>query len=417
MPVNLKLIPPPAARPHPPVWWVWLLLLAVMLLGGMAEAILSNTTKTEVNGEAFWSTALGLPSLFWLTLLLMRITWYKGQSATAQSKDNDRERLLCRETIRGQRFLPVLGVSLHSAFREPEDSDGQKQWDALLQKSQAFKTQPSWKNNEGVRHSRLARMAGESAGQMLSRGLKKTLEELSQVLASVSDDIPLALLLENHSSLPESETEEIWQESWIASQIKQPVTRIEGNGLAAADRWLDTWSGEQSMLLIIAVQVVPEQTEGSAECIVGLLLGDPQIMPEFMPLARLHRPEQAYQTGDEDLHYALRQSLDWVPVVADTVKRGWLVGVTPEWHMSIATGLQAIHSPINAGQDLCDLGKTLGYPGPAAPWLAIACATEGARRGEMQLIVSGNNHENLPLWVTLVTPAEKSKEDSLLIKS
>lgn len=405
MAVNLKTLPALAVRPHPPVWWGWLLLLAGMLLLGMADAILSNTTKAQVNAEAFWMTALKLPSLLWLVLLTLRMAWYKGRLATANAKDEDRNRMLRRETLRGQRSLHVFGASLHTALREPNDTDGQQHWDALLAKTQALRTQPSWKSDEGVRHSRLIRKEGENAEQLLTRGIRKTLEELSQLLSLLPDETPLALLLESDSSLPEKQIATLWQACLEASHIRQPMTPIEGTGLGAVDAWLDHRRHEHTLLLVIALQVVPDSLDNSAESVVGLLLGNSQIAYSLTPIARLHRPEQMHHTDITDLHYALRQSLEWVPTTADTVKNGWLVGVTPSWQEGLATGLQAIQSPINIGQDLCDFGQTLGYPGPAAPWVTLACASAGAERGDVQLIVSGDNHENTPLWVTLVTPA------------
>jgi len=75
--------------------------------------------------------------------------------------------------------------------------------------------------------------------------------------------------------------------------------------------------------------------------------------------------------------------------------------------MAIATGLLALKSPINIGQDLRDLNATLGYPGPAAPWVAIASATQGCGNGAAQLIVSGDNGMETPLWVTVVKPAKE----------
>ncbi|MGV3347113.1 hypothetical protein ACGVWS_15810 [Enterobacteriaceae bacterium LUAb1] len=405
MPVNLKLIPAPAVRPRPPVRWVWLLLLVVMLLGGTAKTILSTISRTESHSEAFWASALGLPALFWLILLALRITWYNGQLAIAQRRDNDRERRLRHDIQRGQRYLNVLGMSLYSALREPEDADGTQQWNAVQGKVKGIKTQPSWKGHEGVRHSRLPLVNSESAEQMLSRALKSTLEELSIVLSSLPHETPLALLLERHSSLPENLVEEIWQDNWAASQIRQTVTRMEGGGLTTVDKWLDDSNNARSLLMIIAIQVRPEQTEGSAECIVGLLLGNKSISPEVVPLARLHRPEMMHHTSNDDFQYALQQSLGWVPITADAVKSGFLVGVNPAWHMTIATGLQAIHSPINAGQDLYDVGHLLGYPGPAAPWVAITCAVRACQCSASQLIVSGDDGNSTPLWVTMVTLA------------
>ncbi|ELY5929038.1 hypothetical protein SNN97_000376 [Cronobacter turicensis] len=410
MSVNLKLIPAPAIRPRPPAWWGWLLLLIVMLLGGMADAILSNMSRKETNAEEFWTSALGLPALLWLILLALRITWYKGQLATVHSKDQERDRQLRREMQRGQRYLNVFAMSLHSALREPEDADGSKQWDLLQGKVKGLKTQPSWQSHEGIRHSRLVQVNGESAEQMLSRGLKKTLEELSPVLSSLPDETPLALLLESNSSLPEHLVEKTWHDSWAASQIRQTVMRIEGGGLAAIDKWLDDLRNEHSLLMVISSQINPKNPEGSAESIVGLLLGGGTVSPELVPHARLHRPEMVHHNGSDDFEYALKQSMEWVPIAADEVKNGFLVGVKPTWHMTIATGLQAIQSPINAGQDLHDLGYTLGFPGPVAPWVAITCAVRACQFSDSQLIVSGNNRDNTQLWVTLVTSAEKQYE-------
>lgn len=409
MPVNLKLIPTPAIKPRPPVWWAWLLLMVFMLLGGMADAIVSNMSRTEINSQEFWTSALGLPSLLWLILAVLRVTWYQGQLGMARSRDKERDRQLYREIQRGQRYLNVFGMSLHSALRKPEDADGVKQWDALQGKVKALKNQPSWQSHEGIRHSRLALADGEDTGQMLGRGLKTTLEELSFVLSSLPQEMSVSLLLESNSSLPESQVEEIWQKSWAASQIRQFVIRLEEGGLSAVDKWLDDSRNAHSLLMIIALQVRPEHPEGSAENIVGLLLGGNQVSPDSEPLARLHRPEMMHHTEADDFQYALKQSMDWVPVAASQVKSGFLVGVNPVWHMAIATGLQAIQSPINPGQDLHDLGNTLGYPGPAAPWVSIACAVEACHRSDSQLIVSGNNQDNAPLWVTMVTPAEKQQ--------
>ena len=69
MAVNLKLIQAPAIKPQPPVCWMWLLLLVVVLLAGTVGTILNSTAKPQINANAFWETALGLPCLgnlsFW----------------------------------------------------------------------------------------------------------------------------------------------------------------------------------------------------------------------------------------------------------------------------------------------------------------------------------------------------------------
>ncbi|MBX9265171.1 hypothetical protein K5962_29020, partial [Klebsiella pneumoniae] len=90
----------------------------------------------------FWQTALILPALFWLILLALRIAWYKGLLSMADGWDNDREQLLSREIQRGRRHLAILGVSLHTALRPPDDRDGKGQREALRNNTPALKTQP-----------------------------------------------------------------------------------------------------------------------------------------------------------------------------------------------------------------------------------------------------------------------------------
>ncbi|MFZ4833273.1 hypothetical protein [Rouxiella sp. Mn2063] len=405
MPINLKLIPAPATLPRRPKWWIWLLLLLAGLVGGTAYAILNNGTKAEVNTETFWSTALLIPALFWLTLLLLRLIWHNGQQSMAYHWDKDRELALLRETQRGRRSLQVLGASLHSALRKLDDTKGEMQWSALQAKAQALKTQASWLSDEGLRHSRLVRHESETPEQLLSRVLSETLDDISQLLASVPADMPLAVLVESNTSVPHEQLQAIWQQSWAVSPIRQSVTHMTGSGLTVIDQWLDQDINKLSLLLVVALQVAPEQPKGTAEAVVGLLFGSAQTTTDLAPVAILHRPEQAHQTSVQDLHYALHQSLDWAPVAAEQVTCGWLVGVETVWHEAIATGLKALPSPINIGQDLQDLDKTLGYPGPAAPWLAIAAAADGSSGGEPQLIVSGDGSINTPLWATVVMPA------------
>lgn len=411
MAVNLKLIPPPAPRPRPPVWWVWLLLLTVMLLAGLADTILSNLSRPAVNTEAFWSSALGLPALGWLVLLALRITWYKGQSATAQSRDKARDQLLRHEIQRGQRYLNVPGVSLHSALREAGDTDGEKQWQAFGGKQKGLKTQPTWHSEEGERHSRLIREAGESDSQMLRRILQKTLDELAPALSSLPDDIPLALLLESNSSLPADEITAAWQAALAESGIRPPTSRLTGSGLAAVDEWLDDPHNARALLLIIAFQVVPQQTAGSAESIVGLLLAGQALPLESAPVARLHRPEKMHHLTDDDFQYALNQALMWVPLAPEAVKQGFLAGVASSWHPVLSGALLALHAPLNVAQACNDFSETLGYAGPAMPWLAVSCAAAACRGGEPQLIISGDNQAHTPLWVTLVTAVKEESQD------
>lgn len=96
----------------------------------------------------------------------------------ADGWDNDREQLLSREIQRGRRHLAILGVSLHTALRLPDDRDGKGQREALRNNTPALKTQPSWWSDEGIRHSRLLRIGDETPEQLVRRIMSNTLNEL-----------------------------------------------------------------------------------------------------------------------------------------------------------------------------------------------------------------------------------------------
>lgn len=404
MPVNLKHIPPPAARPNPPVWWVWALLLLLALVAGIGYALYSSHTPSGTNTQAFWEIALEIPSLIWLGLLVLRIVWFKGGEAMSDGWDKEREYRLDCEIRRGQRALQVLGVSLHSALRPVDDADGQAQWVAFLKGEQALKTQASWTSNQGTRHSRLPHAKDETAEQVLERVLRKITEDVAGMLSAFSADTPVTLLLEYESASGESMADAVWQSCLARSDILQPIARTEENGLAVVDSWLDSHNNTPSLLLVIAFQIAPEKSEGTAEAAVGLLFGNPDIQNSLLPLAILHRPEQTHQPDTESLHYALKQALNWGPVLPENVTCGWRVGVDNAWQEGIATGLMALSCPLNTGSDLHNIDSILGYPGPAAPWVAIACATAQSNSVGPQLIVSGEYSQSSSLWATLVSP-------------
>ncbi|MFH7125928.1 hypothetical protein ACHWUR_00855 [Klebsiella pneumoniae] len=143
---------------------------------------------------------------------------------------------------------------------------------------------------------------------------------------------------------------------------------------------------------------------------VSLLLASPQVAADLMPLALLHRPEQVKGISHEAFHYAFARAFDWAALPAEAVPAGWLVGIKMNYHQPIATGLIALSSPINIGRDFYNLDSSLGYPGVAAPWVAIAGAIVRYGDDKSQLIVSGDGFADQPLWATVITPLPLSSE-------
>ncbi|MBD9642652.1 hypothetical protein IB231_03300 [Pantoea sp. PNT02] len=411
MAINFRQVPTALKQPELPRWWIWLLLLALFLVSGTAYQMSVNMENKAIDAEAFWEKALVIPAAIWLTLLVLRMVYYSCDIATVDKLNAKREKAIQQQVQLGQRYLNILDVSLHTALRFPDDQDGKKQWQAIQQKQQALKTQPSWQSERGIRHSRLNATADQSPEQILNQTMSATINQLSKTLASFPSDLPLHLLLENHIGMPDINFQKMWQQHFNDAHIQQAIEWLHGSGLQAIDEWLDHRSNKSSLLLVLAVNFSPIQLEGSAESLVYLLLANPGLPDSPKPLAQLHRPEQAYSVTEEDLNYAVQHAALWGDATTEQIKSGWLVGIHSSWQQRVAMALKALSLPLNIGQDLHDINSTLGYPGPAACWLTIACASSSLNEGP-QIMLSGTGLETEQLWATLIVPAKDQNSNT-----
>ncbi|WP_280282017.1 hypothetical protein [Pseudomonas sp. BN415] len=395
------------ATPTPPSTWIWLLLLASLLVMGLGVSLWLGGDSMAQQPAAFWRMALGVPFLIGCVLGFLRALVYLGALSVAEGWDEAREQDLIRKMRRGRRSLQVLGVSLQTALRSAGDQAGTAQLDALCRDARALTVQASWQGS-AVRHSHLPRAADESPEQLLLRVLPPVLAELASVLARLPDDKPLALLMEADSTLSPHELQRVWRHVWLESGIRQPLTTVNGRGPEAVDKWLDQRIGDQALLLVVAFQIAPAQPEGTAEAAVGLLLGNRLTQATLEPRAYLHRPERERKATAEDLDHAARQALAWAKAEASAIQDVWLTGVDATRQGALGRLREALSIPAKPSQGLHDLDATLGYPGRAAPWVAIATAVGAihgkAGKGQPQLIFSGNGAAETELWSTVVMP-------------
>lgn len=405
MPVRLDQLPPLAPRPARPRLWLWFALLPLFLLAGVGLMLVFGDQTLQPHAVNFWGVALGVPLLGWSALSFVRALLFLGQHSAADGWDEAREADLLRCVRRGRRSQQVLSVSLHTALREPGDRTGAAQLDALLSGTKALKAQPSRQGAGSMRHSRLA-IDANAPKDLLQEALAQVLADLAATLMQVPERTPLALLLEVDSGLPKDVLERAWQQAWVASGIRQSVMPVEGSGLAALDQWLDQRIGDQALLMVVAVQIAPQQPEGTAEVAVGLLLGNRLTQTTLAPVGYLHRPEQERELATEHLFYATRQALDWVPLPAHAIEQAWRVGIDAQRDAAIRTVLAKVPLPVKHNQGLHNLDALLGHPGNASPWLAIAAATQTIQRGAgPQFIFSGDSSVEAGLWGTVLTPA------------
>ena len=402
MPIRLDKIPP-ATRPQRPRFFIWLgMLLLSCLLGAGATLLFREETLPQRPLE-FWRLALSIPILGWCALGLGRVFLYAVQIGAANGWDQAREEDRIRKNRQGRRSQQVLGVSLQTALREPEDEPA-IQLEALLSGTTVLKSQASRMDGTVLRHSCLSCDADENPEAVLLSVLAQTLADLTPTMAQLPADQSLALLLEVDTGLPEKQWRRVWQQAWRESGIRQPKNSVDGSGLAALDYWLDQRIGDRAMLLVVAVQFAPLQPEGTAEAAVGLLFGNRLTQTTLPPIAFLRRPEQERKPTTDDLLYATRQALDWVPLESTSIEQVWRVGIDAQRAAAIAGVLSELPMPINR-TETHNLDAMLGHPGCTSPWLAIAAATQTIQRGTGPQFIFSGGAAAAGLWGTVLMPA------------
>ncbi|MNP13240.1 hypothetical protein D3C76_1055140 [compost metagenome] len=171
------------------------------------------------------------------------------------------------------------------------------------------------------------------------------------------------------------------------------------------DQWLDQRSDDQALLLLVSVAIAPDAPQGTAETAVGLLLGNPGSQRGLLPVANLHRPEQARGESAGALIRATQQALTWGALQASGVEHIWRSGIGQKYHTAVTTVMSEAELPLRADRKILNLDALLGHPGAAAPWVAIALAAQTVQRGcGPQLILSGVRCIDAPLWGTVLTP-------------
>jgi len=258
-----------------------------LLLAGGAEVLIAEQPMHE-RSLVSWGMALGGAVLGWCLLMMGRVLLFLGQHRAADGWDEAREQERAGKMAQGRRFMQVLKVNLYTALRTPGQTPD-AQVAALLEGTKVIKTQPSWRG-DATRHSRLWGDQKKAPEENLLGALCQVLAELSETLALLPDDTPLAVMLETDSGLAGNVLSRLWHQAWSDSGIRQPTSEVQGCGLEGVDQWLDQRYGDRSLLLVVAFQVAPEHPTNTAGAIAALLLGNPQTPSAPAPKAHLHRP-------------------------------------------------------------------------------------------------------------------------------
>lgn len=409
MPVKLKNIPGLSLRPAPPKLLRWLTVLVCMVAIGI---LLMRLLGKYIGNDTFWWFAIGIPLGCWGIIVFFRMSVFGLCHIQANAYDRRREQYILKQVRRGRRALQILSTECITAHAT--DLLFTTIAESLLRNINVLFPQMSWGDGDNIRHSRLPATEGTPVTSVITTVFTALLQRLSEPLSALPADNPVAILLESSSSLPEAEIKAIWLQVWQKCGMAQPTEFVNGRGLAAVDHWLDYRINENTVLLVVALQIAPEEPDMTAEAVVGLLLGNQLTQKALMPRALLHRPE-ASAVNALALQDAVIQAADWVPLPPDVIEHLWLSGVD-ETSDSRTSAIVVQGKPpltqISQDVGLHDFTRYLGHPGCVAPWLAIAAAAQIiSDTPAPHMIISGEQDSDV-VWSTVVSPHASRKENN-----
>jgi len=350
----------------------------------------------------FWKFALGLPIVVWGILFASCLFLWALQDSKANAFDKRREQWIIRETRRARRALQVLNATFitgHSTVSQKDIAVAMQNNDSIIV------SQVDREGNESTRMSRVASSPHDSPKFVITNIFSQLIADIP--FAQIPDKVPLMIVFDITTSLPLESIRHYWDEAWQKNNITFPVEYGEGSGLSVIDRWLNVRIKDKAMLLIVGLQIDPVVSNNTAEAAVALLLGNRLTQETLEPVALLHRPDAA---PSGELSEGMNMAAYNVPLKENIVKNLWLAGLTGKQRAEVI-GCQNAHPAQSVEDDaVISLDTSMGHAGAAAPWLAIAAATEIARQTQSpQMIICGDTTQNV-LWSTLITPIASRQE-------
>lgn len=399
MSYSLKHLPECYPRPVPPKTSRWFVTLAGMLV---ISVILMRIFGRYIDARHFWLIAIGAPVVGWIVSFGFRIWIWSLQDSKANSFDRRREQWILSETLKARRALQILNTTFITAHLEYKQGSVAIE---MLNNHSIIISQSDWKGEKGKRMSRITTEPGETPELVVSRLLSGLIADLP--VGQFPENTSLAVILDISSSLSFPAVQEIWQEAWQESGVTCAVEYVGSNGTGVISQWLDHRIKDEAMLLIVGLQIDPIDSNNTAEAAVALLLGNRLTQEALEPLGLLHRPDAS---SPGELSEGMNMAAYHVPLKGKIVKNLWLAGLTGGQHAEVIACQNAHPAQSVADDSVISLDRSMGHAGAAAPWLAIAAATEIARQTQSpQMIICGDNTKNV-LWSTLITPIASRQE-------
>jgi hypothetical protein len=369
---------------------VWLGLLIVAMVVGVVSTLLT-WPKNEPTGTAwFWVRPLVIPPLAWGVVFGLRLYYYEQESeridADNETLREDRENALRFASeplaVAGYTYLTSLGddevASMHASGVT------------------ALEAQTSQDGSEGVRHSALAALGDSDGSNRYRTCFEDLIAAIEPLVATIPRDVPFGVRLQLPDDADRDALLETWQTCWDAKDMRraEAVPVPADQGVMALDEWLDNRGGPalEKFLLFVAVQLHDTPPQNSAEAAVAMLLGwAPLAGRRRIPLvAHLHRPVEAEPGGATDAPIAT--ALLWGRTAGDKVDDLWQAGLDGSEKSAVAKSMSDLSINVSQSENLSaihDIDTSMGRPGVAAGWLALALGIEHAKQ---------NNNPQLVAW-------------------
>ncbi|MNG62918.1 hypothetical protein D3C79_211290 [compost metagenome] len=399
MPYSLKHLPECYPRPVTPKKTRWIAVLVSMLV---ISVIFMRIFGRYIDNSHFWLVAIGTPVVVWIVTFGFRMWIWSLQDSKANGFDGRREQWILRETKRARRALQILNTTFITAHPELDKDIAAA---AMLNNQSIIASQADWKGEKSKRVSRIKVEPEDTPESFIPRLFSELITGLP--VDQFPEHASLVVVLDISSSVSLGAVRDLWQQEWLDSGIACAVEYLDGSGSVVIDSWMNNRFKETAMLLIVSLQIAPAVSNNSAEAAVAILLGNRLTQEALEPVALLHRPDPAPPGGLEE---GMRMAAYNVPLKENIVKNLWLAGLTGEQRAEVI-GCQNAHPAQSVEDDaVISLDTSMGHAGAAAPWLAIAAATEIARQTQLpQMIISGDTTQDV-LWSTLITPIASRQE-------
>ncbi|WP_230943569.1 hypothetical protein [Burkholderia territorii] len=355
------------------------------MVGGVAIALLTWPKTEATDTPWFWVRLLVLPAVSFTLTFGLRLLYYEQELERLQAENEARQRDREKAIRFASEPLAVLGYAYLSGVGSANLAS------KIVQGDTALEAQTAASGAEGVRHTALESIHGET----LARRYRACFDELVAMIRPTIEAMPHDVRLDVRLHIaegPESEAKlEAWRDAWRQAALRRAeVTPLSvEQGLMAVDEWLDVKGGHslEKFTLFVSVQLYDTPPAGTGEAAVAILLGWAPLAARrgLDIIAMLHRPVEAVIDG---LPEAMSKAVLWGNTASQNVKDLWEAGLDGEDGSALLDAASEVKLGVTGGagfDGLHDIDAAVGHPGLCAGWLAVVAAIEhGAQAGSPQ---------------------------------